>query len=528
MGFADYFGKNVQAASYVLQGIDPEAFKEVLSKKSIGIAFDRRAIVSPEGEKTLDLLVRLIARLYPSLSLVALDDAAKKRVAPLRKLARLINPDIDLKMSRVRLTHCLVLGETALNMPIERCMVLYVGSSNWNAQLSKKGPVGSGNTANPFGAGAAACLACANVFRQTFASHLPKPTLDDEVIFSVLQMETLRKGVRNPDWKVVDLGDLVLAGCGAIGNGFLWAVRELRSKGALHVIDHERLDSTNLQRYVLAVPGDEGTYKADLSKNWLVSSRLDVNVHPERWETFASRSADWRFDRLAVAVDSKEARIKIQSSLPRVVHNSWTQRGEAGISRHEFLGEEACMACLYMPAQATLNYDQLVQKALNLPGEFLMEVRRRLDLQLTNDRPFLDQIASSGVPIEQLLPFEGKTLYDLYQQGACGGMVLALRDGDLARRIEVPMAFQSALAGILLAADAYAEIGRLRERLPTRTQINLLTALPELSPSDRVFKSAVSRCVCADPDFIEAYATIYGIEVRQVTANRPARPSTPR
>jgi hypothetical protein len=72
-------------------------------------------------------------------------------------------------------------------------------------------------------------------------------------------------------------------------------------------------------------------------------------------------------------------------------------------------------------------------------------------------------------------------LQKLYREGVCGGVVLGLAKGGTLQA-EVPMAFQSALAGILMAADMIAGAARLRKTLPTRTQINLLTALA-LTPS---------------------------------------------
>jgi hypothetical protein len=52
-----------------------------------------------------------------------------------------------------------------------------------------------------------------------------------------------------------------------------------------------------------------------------------------------------------------------------------------------------------------------------------------------------------------------------------------VKDGDPVQQTEVPMAFQSAFAGILLAAHVVAEHLGLRTRLPTKTQINVMTAL---------------------------------------------------
>jgi len=529
MSFADYFGKNLQAASYLLQGIDPDAFKEILAKESIGIAFDAAAAQTAEGRKTLDLLIRLLARLYPSLAIVTLDKStsARKERAALQQLAIRVNPKLDVSTSAKGLSQCIVVGNATLSGAGDGCKVLYVGSDNWLCKLSTRVPLGSGKSPNPFAAGAAACFAVANVFRQTFARNLPNPKSDDNVVFSVLDLRTVKPGARNPAWRTTPFGEVFLIGVGAIGNGFLWAVRDLDGEGKLHVVDHDPLDQTNVQRYAMTLPGEEGEQKVELAVKWLSGSKIDPTPHAMRWEDFVSRREDRRFDRVVVAVDTAEARINIQASLPALVHNSWTQRGEVGLSRHSFLGKEACMACLYIPTQQGTHYDQLVQRALRLPEALLQEVRRRLDLGITNERAFLEQIAGFGIPLEQLLPFVGKKLDDLYHQGACAGMVLALRDGEVARQIEVPMAFQSALAGILLAADVYAEIGGLRKRLPTRTQLNLLSALPPLSPSEHIFKVKASRCICADADFIEAYGSKYPRTERKPTtkqaANRHAR-----
>jgi hypothetical protein len=102
-----------------------------------------------------------------------------------------------------------------------------------------------------------------------------------------------------------------------------------------------------------------------------------------------------KVDSVLSAVDSAKARIEIQASLPRRIFNAWTQRGEAGVSRHSFLGNKACLACLYMPTGGAVNEDVLVVRALRLPEDelTLREVRRRLQLNEATDRGFLERIA---------------------------------------------------------------------------------------------------------------------------------------
>ncbi|ESY39644.1 hypothetical protein X747_22775 [Mesorhizobium sp. LNJC384A00] len=54
---------------------------------------------------------------------------------------------------------------------------------------------------------------------------------------------------------------------------------------------------------------------------------------------------------------------------------------------------------------------------------------------------------------EPLAAFVGQPLRSFYQQAICGGLVFQLSDGSRLVRTVVAMAFQSVLAGIMLAAD---------------------------------------------------------------------------
>lgn len=512
MAFADYFEKNLQSAALLLQGIDAGAFKKTLGREVVALAMDDKALVSKEGRATLDLCVRLLARLYPTLVFVALGKAKNKDVAPYRALACAVNSKITVDVARAKVTHCLVVGSTELRSPKGRHpVVFYAGSNNWLARVSTKGPIGSGSSDNPFGAGAAACVAIANIFRSSFKAQLPQAKPDVELTFSVLQMAPVdSKKPLNPTVKRFDIGEVHVAGVGAIGNGFVWAIGRARCNGVLHLIDGEKLAQSNLQRYAMTVESDVGKPKADLAKAWLSKKGLQVESHAKHWEQFMDERQIWSIDQVAVAVDTARTRINIQASLPRVIFNSWTQAGEVGISRHEFHEPGACLACLYTPDKEVPHYDQLIARALHLPEsrEQLLEIRKRLQLTEPTDRAFLEKVAvSAGVPIEELLPFENKPLESLYLQGVCGGAVITLaKGGNTTQRNEVPMAFQSTFAGILLAADLVAERLALRPRLPTKTQINLMTAL---APFPSNGQAKVKRCFCRDVDFIAAYVAKY-------------------
>lgn len=92
MAFATYFDKNIQAASFLLNGLDSNLLHATLDKEVIGIAFDAKAVSAFEGVAGLKLTVQLLSRLYPTIALIALDDTARQYRAQLRALAKSINP----------------------------------------------------------------------------------------------------------------------------------------------------------------------------------------------------------------------------------------------------------------------------------------------------------------------------------------------------------------------------------------------------------------------------------------------------
>jgi hypothetical protein len=75
------------------------------------------------------------------------------------------------------------------------------------------------------------------------------------------------------------------------------------------------------------------------------------------------------------------------------------------------------------------------------------------------------------------------------------------------------MAFQSALAGILLAA----ELARPNWLPHTMTQFDLLDTFPE-QPGTTRLKTQSPACLCLDADFIDVYRAKYGFETSQAQA----------
>lgn len=229
---------------------------------------------------------------------------------------------------------------------------------------------------------------------------------------------------------------------------------------------------------------------------------------------------------MLVALDSARDRIAVQAALPRWIANAWTQPGDLGLSRHAAFGQSSCLACLYMPTTTgAINEDILVAEAVGLVGKHMM-VRHLLATGAPVDDEVIAQMAAGlGVPVERLLAFRGRPLRAFYSEAVCGGVVLRLQSvqreqhpqgetHDVApghgqprdRAAMVPMAFQSVLAGVLLAAAAVAEAACLpAPPAGQKAVLNLLRPIGArlLVP---VARHSSGKCLCQDLDYQSAFA----------------------
>jgi hypothetical protein len=510
MALARYFDKSLLAGSAVLQGFDPAAFADVLEKHVVALSWDAAAAASPAGRVALEMAIELLARLYPVLLLEPRGEGADALQAALAERAGEINGFVSFAEPGTA-TVRICLGQAEIST-LSEAPTFHIGSDGWIARLSSTHPVAVGQGSNPFGAAAAACLGAANVFRHVFRAQLPAGEPDGEVEFSVLTLDPLEEEPTNPALTSTDLGEAFLVGAGAVGIAAAWMLARVPGlSGQLHVIDPEKLDLTNVQRYTGTAERDVDSVKVELVAAALAGSALEVHAHPCSWGEFLHARGDWRLDRVAVAVDSARDRVHVQGALPRWVANAWTQPGNVGISRHLFDGEEACLACLYMPESVQRSEDEIIASALGMSGRpALLRIRDLLHRRAPLDEAFVrDAATSMGVDPGLLLGFVGQTLRKFYSGAVCSGMVMRMGGHAEAPRAEIPLAFQSAMAGVLLAAELVAEAGALRPvTLPTTTVMDLLRPLGTVLSAPRR-KAGTGACICEDTDYLRAYRAKY-------------------
>lgn len=108
-------------------------------------------------------------------------------------------------------------------------------------------------------------------------------------------------------------------------------------------------------------------------------------------------------------------------------------------------------------------------------------------------------------PLEALLPFEGRSIHDLYVEGFCGGAVIPLGEaGRPPQDFHVPLAHQSAVAGVLLAAALVRSALGADPPITSATGLNVLEAVgTDLAQPMRGRRDG--RCLCDDVVFCEAY-----------------------
>lgn len=492
MALANFLGKSALSASQVLKDFDYERFQQILLSHRIRICFDKKTVASSEGFASVDLLVRLLSRFYPNLNFQCIDGKSPD-LDYFNELAISINPSIDLLPTDP--TVVIVVGDCTVSFS---CLQLYIGSDQWIAKFSLTKPQLSGNSINRFGAGAAACFAAANLFRHVFQEQLPAGQLDQEFIYSTFNAGVQEDAEQGPAIKTVKLDDTVLIGLGAIGNAAAWALKDLTFTGSLHLVDGQLVDLSNLQRYVLATQDDIGHPKANLANGFLNNAAITpYSVH---FDKYLSKRGNWNIFRAVVCVDSAADRRMVQGSLPNRVINAWTQQEQCGISRHYDFLNAPCLTCLYLPKPELKSLPIKIAESLGFKDTSLINiVREYMAKQKPVDNILIQQISQTkGIEAQLLMPYAGKQLEVFYAEVICGGVMMQLTGGIQSETAEVPSAFESAIAGIMLAAELVIDCARsYPQKTITITKLNLLRPITRYT-YDELDKSYAPSCICHD------------------------------
>lgn len=501
MALARYFSKDVLALKQVLNKSSVENFEQLLNQQLIEIAYDDD-IVTIEGQATMDLLIRLTSRLYPNICFTAL--GSMNLNAQFETVATQVNSLLTTN-STASVTARLIIGKTRHSS--DNAITYYVGSDGWTTRISNVNPVGSSNSANPFSAGIAACLGVANIFRVIFKDLLVASSIDNEFEFDLLSYSQLKPD--NGTVQPAELGEIYVVGLGAIGNGFAWPWSFLKNQvGKFVLVDPESLSLSNLQRYVCAIESDVNSPKAEVVCKYLQQSGLKCEVAKSTWAEYSNANGTHQ-DLIISAVDSAKDRIGIQSSLPKMILNGFTENGVSGITRHLDFKSNACLVCGFLPEKKAKDYSQEVADVLQISA-LENQIRHYIYYNFAVDDQLISWIANANrISEEDLQQFKGMPFANFYADAVCGGVLLTLTKSESnGFQIEAPLAFQSALVGIILAANVVL----LRNGKLNSSHQNVFQYYPlqkmrnDINPYQTTLtKDKTGRCICHDEDYLQAY-----------------------
>jgi len=462
-----------------------------ISLNDISVGVHCGAEPTPNDICISEFAINLLARLYPRLSI----SGPERHTEELKGLALRINPNIEFADSPPMATSIFV----GMAPEIE---AIAAGASGWVAHLRHLGAPPQG-TYNPYASATAAALACAELFRRIFL----KVSLERDLSVSLLDFtddtgSSLEMASR-------DVGSVIFAGIGAVGNAALWALgHDTKTRGKLILLDPEQLTLFNLQRYVLGTYADVLQPKVELAKRSLAHSRFSVENHALTLEQFAEQHHGIEIPTICISVDNAESRRSAQALLPKLVVNGWTGNQALGVSWHVFSREAACLACLYQPRGQGISATEQAARALGL------SVERATMLWVTRQPLSEEDVKTAaralGVDQETLRAWHGKTLGDLYTDLVCGAVPLDVV--GLGKVETVPLGHQSALAGVLMAAEL---LKRTSPDLAASAQSEPLVSWDDvLRPPPTIWVKPRPRepgCICGDKDYLEIFRQKWGI-----------------
>jgi len=327
----------------------------------------------------------------------------------------------------------------------------------------------------------------------------------------------------------VDLGEVYLVGAGAIGQAAAYAISRLDANGVLHVVDPETVTLSNLQRYLLTDANSVDVVKVGLVHQVLTqageaasdtSITLEVRPFQGRW---GDSKDHLQAEQVLIALDTARDRIVVAATEPKHAYNAWTQVADLGWSRHEDFGTQPCLACLYYPDRPRPSEHELIAEALHqpplrvlayltynlpigypLPGiPAVAELPPPPDSDQWTQVALVEDLVAAGVVDQSTRDtWSNTSIGALYRDGICAGGLLPV--GDLPGEVLVPLAHQSALAGVMLVAELlWSRTPQLASQRDTTIEhrYDVLRGFPQVVPRPR---ERTPHCLCSDHAYVAA------------------------
>lgn len=282
----------------------------------------------------------------------------------------------------------------------------------------------------------AACHIAAAALHQVIgSSSLPRLDLPLSVDFAELAVP--EGSLTTP----FDISGAALVGGGAVANGFLRALRHLRVRGTLSIVDPKVVGEGNPNRCLYFSGDDVGLPKASTLAQAAQPDFPDLKLEPYAC-TFGELVAKTGLvDTAIVTVDSRRARRSLQKEIPRrVIDASTTDARAVIVHSHSQPTDGACLACIYRHVPDEHARERSIAEGLGIDIETVREgfITAQAAARIGRAHPSVEP----GTII-------GKA-YDTLFKELCSAQALLTPEG---RQVLAPFAFVSALAGVLLVIE---------------------------------------------------------------------------
>src|SRR5437879_9000175 len=268
-----------------------ETILGLLSKKRILARLETMFSEDPDARETFVFTVNQVLRYCPNVS-ICVDKSANDLIETCRHLAYRVHGServVDVVRDDIRTGF-----DATVNVGMEvreEENSATVNSNGWIARLAagqqgKRFLEHKPSGFNPIGALAAGCLGAGAAFLATLGKPIVASTEMSLFTYEVGSFGTLDAGPALPDLAL--RLNAFLVGCGAVANGWAYAVKRLPIIGALQAIDRQSLRIENVGPYVAAGRDSVGKRKAELIKA-LLSPKIEVTARADQWEFFKIR-----------------------------------------------------------------------------------------------------------------------------------------------------------------------------------------------------------------------------------------------
>ncbi len=368
-------------------------------------------------------------------------------------------PELRLLLGKLRPLSPMVGSSQTVNVVVGQDVdvqgQLFLGATAWGGLVSQTDPQSVSNTMNPIGALTAGTLGASEVFKLVFSGKLRGAVNALNYTLSLLDYQEIGESEPAlPD--CIDV-DATLFGSGSIGCGFLLGtIFTPQLHGALTIVDNGRFDTKNPYKYALL---DWSTaqlepYKAAWSQQQIqryAPDRLTARAFVGTAEAYvASLPHNYTIPLALSAVDTPDARLEIQDTLPQRILNAGIDGTLAQVSTHGF-GKGPCLACLSMQVALEAWNAGPIAARTGLSPARVHQLIQRNEAMTQQD---LDTIKERHLVPEEYLSsldsFLGQPLLSFWNRVAYSEAPIQVGGSP---SVLVTTAFVSAFAGVLLLAE---------------------------------------------------------------------------